>query len=62
MKNDSFLFPFSLPGDGIFDSDNNGQLTGFETAFRDAAIVTALDYLLGDDTDDDEDFDDDEED
>ena len=47
MKNDSFLFPFSLPGDSIFDSDNDGKLTGFETAFRDAAVLTALEYLLG---------------
>ena len=49
MKNDSFFFPFDLPGDGLFDSDNDGQLTGFETAFRDAVIMTALDYLLGED-------------
>ena len=51
MKNDSFLFPFGVPGDSLFDSNNDGKLTGFETAFRDVAIMTALDYLLGDDAD-----------
>lgn len=59
MKNDSFLFPFGVTGDSMFDSDNDGQLTGIETAFRDAVIMTALDYLLEDDTnnkDNDDDY------
>lgn len=46
MKNNSFLFPFRLPGDSIFDSNHDGKLTGMETAFRDATIMTVLDYLF----------------
>lgn len=60
MKNDSFLFSFCVPGDSLFDSDNNGQLTGLETAFRDAAIMTAFYYLLRDDKNETEDYDEDE--
>lgn len=36
MKNDSFLFPFSMPGDKFFDSNKDGKLSGFETICRDA--------------------------
>lgn len=36
MKNDSFLFPFSMPGDKFFDSNKDGKLSGFETVCRDA--------------------------
>ena len=61
MKNDSFLFPFGMPGDSLFDSDNDGKLTGLETAFRDACIMTAIDYLLGDEKQAENDFDEDEE-
>ena len=35
MKNDSFLFPFSMPEDKFFDSNKDGKLSGFETVFRD---------------------------
>lgn len=35
MKNDSWLFPFSMLGDGFFDSNHDGKLTGFETLMRD---------------------------
>ena len=49
MKNDSFLFPFGIPGDSLFDWDFDGQLTGLETSFRDAIIISALEYLLSDD-------------
>lgn len=38
MKNDSFFHPFSTPIDSCFDSNNDGELTGCETAFRDAAL------------------------
>lgn len=41
MKNDSFLFPFSMPGDKFFDSNNDGELSGFETVFRDAYHIEA---------------------
>ena len=36
MKNDSFLFQFSMPGDKFFDSNKDGKLSGFETVCRDA--------------------------
>ena len=36
MKNDSFLFPFEMFGDKIFDSNKDGKLTDFETICRDA--------------------------
>lgn len=36
MKNDSPLFPFHMPGDGFFDNNKDGKLTGFETVMRDA--------------------------
>ncbi len=36
MKNDSWLFPFSMPGDKFFDSNNDGKLSDFETICRDA--------------------------
>lgn len=36
MKNDSFLFPFEMLGDKMFDSNRDGKLGGFETIFRDA--------------------------
>lgn len=61
MKNDSFLFPFGLPGDGIFDSNHDGKLTEMETAFRDATIMTILDYLfdeIKEDTDNSDESDD----
>lgn len=58
MKNDSFLFPFGVPGDSLFDSNNDGKLTGLETAFRDVAIMTALDYLLEEDRDNEDNEDD----
>lgn len=38
MKNDSFFHPFSTPIDSCFDSNNDGELTGCETAFRDSAL------------------------
>lgn len=36
MKNDSFLFPFSMPGDKFFDKNKDRKLSGMETVFRDA--------------------------
>lgn len=57
MKNDSFLFPFGIPGDSLFDSNNDGKLTDFETAFRDAAIMTAIDYLFSNDKEETADYD-----
>ena len=36
MKNDSWFFPFSMPGDKFFDSNNDGKLSDFETICRDA--------------------------
>ena len=36
MKNDSWLFPVSMPGDSFFDSNKDGKLTGFETLVRDS--------------------------
>ena len=36
MKNDSWLFPCSMPGDDFFDSNKDGKLTGFETFMRDS--------------------------
>lgn len=36
MKNDSFLFPFSMPGDKFFDSNNDDELSNFETVCREA--------------------------
>ncbi|MGN0521903.1 MAG: hypothetical protein ACI4IQ_04620 [Eubacterium sp.] len=36
MKNDSFLFPFEMFGDKMFDGNKDGKLTGFETICRDA--------------------------
>ena len=54
MKNDSLLFPFSMPGDSIFDYDFDGKLSGFETACRDAVILATLEELLNNDKSDDE--------
>lgn len=36
MKNDSPLFPFTMPGDKFFDKNKDGKLSGMETIFRDA--------------------------
>lgn len=38
MKNDSHLFPVETPMDSLFDSNKDGELTGFETTMRDAAL------------------------
>jgi len=35
MKNDSWLFPITMPGDSFFDSNKDGKLSGFETLMRD---------------------------
>ena len=35
MKNDSWLFPFSMPNDSFFDSNRDGKLSGFESIMRD---------------------------
>lgn len=45
MKNDSFFHPFSTPIDSCFDSNNDGELTGFETAFRDAALMDSYNHF-----------------
>ena len=45
MKNDSFFHPFSTPIDSCFDSNNDGELTGFETAFRDAALMNSYNHF-----------------
>ena len=36
MKNNSWLFPFPMPGDKFFDHNKDNRLTGIETIFRDA--------------------------
>ena len=54
MNNDSLLFPFDMPGDELFDSNNDGELTGLETALRDATIIECF----GEDDFEVEDFDD----
>ena len=38
MKNDSHLFPVETSMDSLFDSNKDGELTGFETTMRDAAL------------------------
>lgn len=48
MKNDSFFHPFSTPIDSCFDSNNDGELTGFETAIRDAALFEMCDKATTD--------------
>lgn len=48
MKNDSFFHPFSTPIDSCFDSNNDGELTGCETAFRDAALFEMYDKATTD--------------
>ena len=48
MKNDSFFHPFSTPIDSCFDSNNDGELTGCETAFRDAALFEMHDKATTD--------------
>lgn len=48
MKNDSFFHPFSTPIDSCFDSNNDGELTGCETAFRDAALFEMYDKATED--------------
>lgn len=48
MKNDSFFHPFSTPIDSCFDSNNDGELTGCETAFRDAALFEMYDKVTTD--------------
>lgn len=34
-----------MPGDSFFDSDNDGKLTGFETAMRDAYHLEMIDRV-----------------
>ena len=61
MDNDSLFFPFEHIGDGLFDADGDGALTGFETAMRDGALFAALEETDGDNdptSDDDDDWDD----
>lgn len=48
MKNDSFFHPFSTPMDSCFDSNNDGELTDCETAFRDAALFEMYDKATTD--------------
>lgn len=48
MKNDSFFTPFSTPIDSCFDSNNDGELTGCETAFRNAALFEMYDKATAD--------------
>lgn len=48
MKNDSFFNPFSTPIDSCFDSNNDGELTGCETAFRNAALFEMYDKATAD--------------
>ena len=43
MKNDSLLFPENLPFDGLFDSDGDGKITGFESFIRDNYWLSELD-------------------
>lgn len=45
MKNDSNLFPVETPMDSLFDSNKDGELTGFETTMRDAALYDADKYF-----------------
>lgn len=42
MKNDISMFPFETPMDSCFDSNNDGQLSGIETAVRDAALYDSF--------------------
>ena len=42
MNNDSPFFPFSLPGDSLFDSDHDGKLGGFESAIRDGVLLANM--------------------
>lgn len=48
MKNDSWLFPFEMPLDDIFDSNHDGKLTGFETLMRDSVIMHDYELYLED--------------
>ena len=48
MKNDSFFHPFSTPIDSCFDSNNDGELTGCETVFRDAVLFEMYDKATTD--------------
>lgn len=43
MKNDSSLFPYSMPGDGWFDHNGDGRLSGLETMERDMYHLHMLD-------------------
>lgn len=43
MKNDSSFFPYSMPGDGWFDHNGDGRLSGLETMERDAYHLHMID-------------------
>lgn len=43
MKNDSSFFLYSMPGDGWFDHNGDGRLSGLETMERDAYHLHMLD-------------------
>ena len=45
MKNNSFLFPFNMPGDKFFDRNKDGKLTGFETLMRDDHHLEMMDKV-----------------
>ena len=42
MDNDSWLFPEDLPFDSLFDSDEDGKITGFESVIRDEHWLSEL--------------------
>ena len=49
MKNDSWMFPTETPMDSLFDSNKDGELTGFETTMRDAVLMDSYNHFNEDD-------------
>lgn len=48
MKNDSPFFPMGTPMDSFFDSNHDGNLSGMETAFRDANLMESYNHFVND--------------